>query len=84
LKKSVSRRSHAEEPAQEKAKKKPRGVRVKRSRRWPDEVRVSDYPEAGHYGKGPGIKETQNTLVFQVAPKATKTEIKEAVQSILK
>ena len=31
-----------------------------------------------------GIKETQNTLVFQVAPKATKTEIKEAVQSIFK
>ena len=34
--------------------------------------------------KGLGIKETQNTLVFQVAPKATKTEIKEAVQSIFK
>ena len=34
--------------------------------------------------KGLGIKENQNTLVFQVAPKATKTEIKEAVQSIFK
>ena len=34
--------------------------------------------------KGLGIKETQNTLVFQVAPKATKTEIKEAVQAIFK
>src|SRR5437763_13603458 len=34
--------------------------------------------------KGLGIKENQNTLVFQVAPKATKTEIKEAVQSIVK
>ncbi len=34
--------------------------------------------------KGVGIKENQNTLVFQVAPKATKTEIKEAVQSIFK
>ena len=34
--------------------------------------------------KGLGIKETQNTLVFQVAPKATKTEIKEAVQTIFK
>src|ERR1700690_909561 len=34
--------------------------------------------------KGLGIKEKQNTLVFQVAPKATKTEIKEAVQSIFK
>ena len=34
--------------------------------------------------KGLGIKETQATLVFQVAPKATKTEIKEAVQAIFK
>jgi large subunit ribosomal protein L23 len=34
--------------------------------------------------KGLGIKETQSTLVFQVAPNATKTEIKEAVQSIFK
>src|SRR5260370_18223800 len=34
--------------------------------------------------KGLGIKETQNTLVLQVAPKATKTEIKEAVQTIFK
>ena len=34
--------------------------------------------------KGLAIKELQNTLVFQVAPKATKTEIKEAVQSIFK
>ena len=34
--------------------------------------------------KGLAIKEHQNTLVFQVAPKATKTEIKEAVQSIFK
>jgi len=34
--------------------------------------------------KGLGIKENQNTLVFQVSPKATKTEIKEAVQSIFK
>ena len=32
--------------------------------------------------KGLAIKEHQNTLVFQVAPKATKTEIKEAVQQI--
>src|SRR5689334_2687569 len=29
-------------------------------------------------------QETQNTLVFQVASQATKTEIKEAVQSIFK
>ena len=34
--------------------------------------------------KGLAIKENQNTLVFQVAPKATKTEIKEAVQQIFK
>ncbi len=31
--------------------------------------------------KGLVIKDSQNTLVFQVAPQATKTEIKEAVQS---
>jgi large subunit ribosomal protein L23 len=34
--------------------------------------------------KGLAIKENENTLVFQVAKKATKTEIKEAVQSIFK
>jgi large subunit ribosomal protein L23 len=34
--------------------------------------------------KGLGIKESQGTLVFQVASKATKTEIKEAVQTIFK
>jgi large subunit ribosomal protein L23 len=34
--------------------------------------------------KGLGIKETQQTLVFQVIPDATKTEIKEAVQTIFK
>lgn len=34
--------------------------------------------------KGLGIKETEGTLVFEVAPKATKTEIKEAVQTIFK
>ncbi len=34
--------------------------------------------------KGLAIKEGQSTLVFQVAPKATKTEIKEAVQTIFK
>ncbi len=31
---------------------------------------------------GLAIKENQNTLVFQVAPKAPKTEIKQAVQTI--
>ena len=34
--------------------------------------------------KGLAIKENQNTLVFQVAPQATKTEIKQAVQTIFK
>ena len=34
--------------------------------------------------KGLGVKETESTLVFQVSPNATKTEIKEAVQSIFK
>ncbi len=34
--------------------------------------------------KGLGVKETEATLVFMVAPKATKTEIKEAVQAIFK
>ena len=34
--------------------------------------------------KGLGVKETEATLVFQVAPDATKTEIKEAVQYIFK
>jgi large subunit ribosomal protein L23 len=34
--------------------------------------------------KGLAVKETQGTLVFQVAPNATKTEIKEAVQAIFK
>jgi large subunit ribosomal protein L23 len=34
--------------------------------------------------KGLGVKEAEATLVFQVASKATKTEIKEAVQSIFK
>src|SRR5947208_16834838 len=32
--------------------------------------------------KGLAIKENQNTRVFQVASKATKPEIKEAVQSV--
>ena len=34
--------------------------------------------------KGLAIKEHENTLVFQVAKQATKTEIKEAVQTIFK
>jgi large subunit ribosomal protein L23 len=34
--------------------------------------------------KGLGVKETEQTLVFEVAAKASKTEIKEAVQTIFK
>ena len=34
--------------------------------------------------KGLGVKETESTLVFEVSAKATKTEIKEAVQTIFK
>ncbi|MGA2990980.1 MAG: 50S ribosomal protein L23 [Candidatus Korobacteraceae bacterium] len=34
--------------------------------------------------KGLGVKETEQTLVFEVATAATKTQIKEAVQSIFK
>ncbi len=34
--------------------------------------------------KGLGVKETQHTVVFEVAARATKTEIKEAVQKIFK
>jgi large subunit ribosomal protein L23 len=32
--------------------------------------------------KGLGVKETQHTVVFEVAPSATKTQIKEAVQKL--
>src|SRR5690348_5282703 len=34
--------------------------------------------------KGLGVKETQNTLVFEVSPKATKTEVKQAVEVLFK
>jgi large subunit ribosomal protein L23 len=34
--------------------------------------------------KGLGVKELQQTVVFEVSPDATKTEIKEAVQQIFK
>src|SRR5260370_9488210 len=34
--------------------------------------------------KGLGVKEAQHTVVFEVAMAATKTQIKEAVQRILK
>ena len=34
--------------------------------------------------KGLGVKETQHTVVFEVAAGATKTEIKEAVQRVFK
>jgi large subunit ribosomal protein L23 len=31
-----------------------------------------------------GVKETQNTLVFEVAENATKTEVKQAVETLFK
>jgi len=34
--------------------------------------------------KGLGVKETQGTLVFEVAPSATKTEVKQAVEALFK
>jgi large subunit ribosomal protein L23 len=34
--------------------------------------------------KGVAIKEQQRTLVFEVAPEATKTEIKQAVEKLFK
>lgn len=34
--------------------------------------------------KGLGVKETEGTLVFEVSAKASKTEIKKAVQSVFK
>ncbi|MGP8084316.1 MAG: 50S ribosomal protein L23 [Terracidiphilus sp.] len=34
--------------------------------------------------KGLGVKETENTLVFDVAPEATKTEVKRAVEALFK
>jgi large subunit ribosomal protein L23 len=34
--------------------------------------------------KGLGVKETEGTLVFDVAPEATKTEVKQAVETLFK
>jgi len=34
--------------------------------------------------KGLSVKETEGTLVFEVAPAASKTEVKQAVQTIFK
>lgn len=34
--------------------------------------------------KGLGVKETEGTLVFEVAPEASKTEVKQAVESLFK
>jgi large subunit ribosomal protein L23 len=31
-----------------------------------------------------GVKETENTLVFEVSEKATKTEVKQAVEALFK
>ena len=34
--------------------------------------------------KGLGVKETEGTLVFDVAPEASKTEVKQAVETLFK
>jgi large subunit ribosomal protein L23 len=34
--------------------------------------------------KGLGVKESEGTLVFEVAPEATKTEVKQAVEALFK
>jgi hypothetical protein len=34
--------------------------------------------------KGLGVKETEGTLVFEVAPEASKTEVKQAVEALFK
>jgi large subunit ribosomal protein L23 len=34
--------------------------------------------------KGLSVKETEGTLVFEVAPQATKTEVKQAVEALFK
>jgi large subunit ribosomal protein L23 len=34
--------------------------------------------------KGLGVKETENTLVFEVSERATKTEVKQAVEALFK
>lgn len=34
--------------------------------------------------KSLGVKETENTLVFEVSDKATKTEVKQAVEALFK
>jgi large subunit ribosomal protein L23 len=34
--------------------------------------------------KGLGVKETEGTLVFEVAPRATKKEVKQAVEALFK
>jgi large subunit ribosomal protein L23 len=34
--------------------------------------------------KGLGVKETEGTLVFDVSPAATKTEVKQAVEALFK
>ena len=34
--------------------------------------------------KGLGVKETEGTLVFEVAPDASKTEVKQAVEALFK
>ena len=84
LKKSASRRSHEAEPARKRRRNRPRRPRKDEGGGGLMKSAYQIIQKPVITEKGLGIKETQNTLVFQVAPKATKTEIKEAVQSIFK
>jgi len=84
LKNSISKRQHTEVKRNRRAPGRLRACRggarvMKKRRRWPDEIAYQIIRRPVITEKGLAIKENQNTLVFQVAPKATKTEIKEAV-----
>ena len=58
LKNSASKRQHQHDEGEGNAKKAsraPRSVRgMKKRRRWPDEIRLSDPSPSGDHGKGPG------------------------------
>ena len=45
---------------------------------------ISSDSSPADYGKGLGAKETEGTLVFEVATAATKTEVKQAVETLFK
>ena len=90
LKNSVSKRQRKAESRDEEQRRKPRARRgagcvMKKRRRSPDEIRISDHSPAGDYGKRPGHQgKPEHAGLPGGAEAATKTEIKEAVQSIFK